>query len=229
MKRYSICKSTREITHLSQYDNGEKLAVFLKEGVTLEDVYNRGYIDNVDIEVFTSKQEALNNLRHYCGTAMFYSGNAYPYADIEEYYVEEREYDDEDVECDCIEYSNILAFAPNDFHRYILPQAVKDVFCNNKLHFCLPMYINISDYKNPEYKKVYAIIDNTNNDGVIVSITDSVDAFGNDNSKSPIAVKEYYDIDEEISVLDIETEVVNYYNEIDKNNNTVDNDDIEKE
>ena len=91
------------------------------------------------------------------------------------------------------------------------------------------MYINISDYKNPEYKKVYAIIDNTNNDGVIVSITDSVDAFGNDNSKSPIAVKEYYDIDEEISVLDIETEVVNYYNEIDKNNNTVDNDDIEKE
>lgn len=226
MKRYVIVKSNTETTHLSQYDSGERLALYLKDGVTLEDTYN---CDTTDVKIFVSKQEALNNLSHCCGTAVFYSCNAYPYADIQEYYVEEREYDDEDVECDCIKYSNILAFAPNDFHRCILPQAVKDVFCNNELHFCIPMYINISDYKNPEYIMAYAIINSSDDNGVVVSIIDSVDAFGKDNSKSPIAVKEYFDINDEISVFDIETEVVNYYNEIEKNNNTVDNDDIEKE
>lgn len=213
MKKYSIYKSTKEAHRLTKYDSGDKLLNYLHEGITLEDV-NR---PNEDIHCellksYTNKEVALDELNHCCGDVLFYSGSVFPCAYIEEYYLQEEEWDEENL----IEYGDIIEFAPNKFHYDILPNCVRDAFCDETAHYCVPMdivaYPHQTGLDDVFIKRVYALVDYADNDRVIVSVTDSVNPYGYDNSNyEPIISKEYFDIDDKVDVSDIVSEVSEYY------------------
>lgn len=212
MKRYIIYKADNKVNDLTANDSAEKLISVLKDGVTIK-IDNRpdesivkDFESIMDMELDKSPDEmdadlvdlCLDILNGYCGTAVSVIGNDYAYMDITEYYLKEEELDDKG---DLIG-SKVVAFAPNNFYWHIIRSAVRDAFADPNAHCCVPMSIKLNSNDKIEIKKVYALIDYANNDAVLISITDSVDSFGKDNSKKkPITNEMCFDADESVNIV----------------------------